>query len=733
MAGTLRPVYGTNLLSNGSFEDYTCNMFGCQFDDWSFPLGISKAEQTDKLDGEVSLRMTTGSMTATLDNAVSLTDDYYVAGTAFVITLNYKLLALPENSSMVLDCYWEPAAGGDADAMKQHDAELLQRVITDAVTGKWETIEVLTTKPAESARLRIRVALDKKTDVLFDAFSVEKEDDTSSEPYITVTPVKLQPVSTTLGETVNFTTLHIEQGNITGTTTFELSGYDPEQFRISATTFPSDQSEIDLIVTYAPTKAGTHTAILNIDNLEHTILFQSVVLQGQCVDPTKQPSISVVPEVLPDFTAVVGWDKLDTFTVISANCPDYVYLRVNHIKGAAFTIDGSMVGRNASSDIVVRFAPQEAGEFESTVTVYSEGVDTIVMTLKGTGIARNESNIDWQTRFQWNESKPLKLLNETFDNISHNKTLKLRGWQNVADVDQRPWWGFDENKTSPKRGTERYAKATAYQYGKESTGTWEMFLVTPALDYKNAEGKIFAFSVMGEYLPEDEITTHLEIYYVDASGEKALFQNLTESFAIPLVSDESNLWRTFFLDLEPYAETMADVFHIAFRYIGPNGGDGAVTYYIDNVSWGRTDLPKITVDPKTIIDSTAVIGQERILAVVNVEGHNLTEEISLGLTGANYNSFNLSTSTLPKEGGSFIVSFLSQEDGDYEAYIFLTSKGATDSYIPLLVRCQLQTGVEDADQPDTRSRKMVRDGQVWIIRDEKVYNISGISQKQINP
>ena len=30
-----------------------------------------------------------------------------------------------------------------------------------------------------------------------------------------------------------------------------------------------------------------------------------------------------------------------------------------------------------------------------------------------------------------------------------------------------------------------------------------MWLVTPALDYQNAPVQVFAFSVMGEYLPEE--------------------------------------------------------------------------------------------------------------------------------------------------------------------------------------------------------------------------------------
>lgn len=552
----------------------------------------------------------------------------------------------------------------------------------------------------------------------------------SGDPYITVTPQSLGTVTANLGETVTYATLHIKQGNVTGTTTFYLTGYNPDQFRLSATSLPADRSEIDLVITYAPTKAGSHSAVLNIDNVNHTVLFQSVSLKGKCVNSAVVPAVSVVPAELPAFSVVAGNEVKDTFTVTAANCKDYVYLRVDHIQGAAFSIDGTMVGKNATQDIVVRFAPKEEGEYQSTVTIYTEDVEDIVITLRGTGVKRDETNIDWLTHFQWDESHPLTRMNETFDNISHNKTLVLDGWQNVAAVDQRPWWGFDEDKTSPKRGTERYAKATTYQYGKDSTGTWEMFLVTPALDYKNAEGKIFAFSVMAEYLPESGSSTALELYYVDATGGKAYFQDLTESVSFPSVDEDNNIWWTYFLNLEPYAETMADVFHIAFRYVGANGGAGAVTYYIDNVSWGRTDLPEIRVEPYTL-DSTVLHGHEKILGIIQVTGRNLTNEITLGLIGANYDSFNLSEGTLPMEGGTFTVSFVGKDDGKHEAYIFLRSKGAVDAFVPLTVYCNTPSGVEDIGTDKTQntkdeSRKLIRDGQVMIIIDNKQYNVSGI-------
>ena len=133
-----------------------------------------------------------------------------------------------------------------------------------------------------------------------------------------------------------------------------------------------------------------------------------------------------------------------------------------------------------------------------------------------------------------------------------------------------------------------------------------MWLVTPALDYKNAASKLFAFSVMGEYLPEEGIEAALEVYYIQP-GATPQFQNLTSSFSIPQTSDEELTWVTFHLDLAPYAATMADVFYMAFRYVGPNGADGAVTYYIDNVSWGRSDLQGIDDVQSNDVQCTKVL------------------------------------------------------------------------------------------------------------------------------
>ena len=257
------------------------------------------------------------------------------------------------------------------------------------------------------------------------------------------------------------------------------------------------------------------------------------------------------------------------------------------------------------------------GDYKSTLTIYSEGAESVVVTLNGTATKASEETIDWQTQFVWDETTPLTRLDEHFDQVEHNKTLVLEGWQNVAAVDQRPWWGFDETKTNLFEGDGKYAKATAYQYGKAMTGEWEMWLVTPALDYKNATNKIFAFSVMGEYLPEEESETVFEVYYIDPAGEgEPFFQNLTESFAIPKISDENLTWFPFYVDLTPYAVTMADVFYMAFRYYGPNGGEGAVTYYVDDVSWGVYE-PSGTEQVSAVSQSKKILRDGKLIILHN--------------------------------------------------------------------------------------------------------------------
>jgi len=720
-----------NLLDNPGFENMSCNFLGCEVKEWNTQLGSATANTSDKYEGvqSVQLKISSSGVNGYINQQVSLPDNEYATGSQFELTIHYKVTTMATGGNLSFDCFWEAAAGGDSEAAAAHEADVLKGEIETAVNSEWQEAKLVTTKPTKTKGLSVGLKFTKGSTVLLDGFSLKYLP--PADAFIEVLPTTIPAFSVNIGELAS-KTIHVRQGNLSAATTFRIGGDDAKHFKLSATSLAADQSDLDLVITYDPQSTGSHRASLIFDNEAHTaILPDMITLNGVCSDPSQQPEITVNPTTLPTFEAVIGETVMQKLNVSSANCTDYVYLRVDHVSPAehgAFTVLESMIAKNFSTDITINFKPQAEGQYQSKITIYTQGAQSVEITLNGSARKATEEDIDWQTAFEWNKVTPVALLDEGFDNVNHNKTLVLDGWQNVAALDERPWWGFDESKTSPVRGDGKYAKATAYQYAKERTGIWETWLITPPLDYKNAAGKTFKFSVMGEYMPDEPEANEaaFEIYYIDPNNsEGVMFQNLTESFSIPLTADENLQWVTFFLDLSDYSETVADVFHMGFRYAGPNGGDGAVTYYVDNISWGRDDLPEIKVTPAYVIDSTSIVGQNKEISTIKVKGSNLTEGISLSVAGANYNRFSLSATELPAEGGDVVISFLGEEEGVHEAYVVLSSKGAPDKYVPLAVRCNgAPTGVDNT-MNQVQNTKVIKNGQLFILRGDKVFTPIG--------
>ena len=618
---------GINLLKNSSFEEYedqSAGLFGnyTDFDEWYRSGGFcTLSETSDVYDGGAAMKLG-GSTAATVYQQVTdLTDAYYDADAPFRLTIHYKALTVKNGGQISLEAYWEHATV--VDELKGHDAAVLQRVLSDTAQSEWQSLVIETTRPQNAKSFMLQFKATANSYVLVDSLSFEALPRTTEEPFITAQPKTLGSVRCELGQSVDFQTIHITHGNVEGATTFELSYTDADQFRLSRTTLGADESECDLIITYAPTRAGTHRAVLNIDNWSHTTLFQSITLNASCTDPAAKPTITVTPSVIPAFETVEGKQVTGVFIVKSENCTDFVHLRVDHVQGQAFTISESLLAKNYESEVTVFFTPLAAGSYQSTVTITSANADTVVLTLNGTASAKSTENIDWTVDFQWDASAPTALLNERFDSAGHNETLVLEGWQNIAALDARPWWGFDEAATTPKRGTERYAKATAYQYGRDSTGIWEMWLVTPALDYRNAPVQVFAFSVMGEYLPEEAGSTTLEVYFIDASDPQKPFFQAFEGLTIPKTTEESGVWVPFVIHLENQSY-IPDAFYMAFRYRGPNGDKGAATYYIDNVSWGVEVAEGINPTPSLPSrEGEKILRDGRLLILRNGKTYNV--------------------------------------------------------------------------------------------------------------
>ena len=534
----VKPEGGTNLLQNSSFEEYTVStspffLGQADFSEWAWSASGITADESDKLDGDVSMHVQPTLANGALDQQVIIGEEY-AAGDLFDLKINYKAKNL-NNGVLKLDCYWEPTSGGDAEKLKQHDADKLQVVLAEEASGEWTELAVTTSKPVGARYLRVRLIVTaKNADVLFDHFSLVQNG-------------------------------HTDPGN-----------------------------------------------------------------------------------------------------------PD----------------------------------------------------------IPGPGEGEEQASDTWTQEFVWDDSEPLKLMIEGFDKIGHNKPFASKGWQNVAAADARPWWGFDAAKTQILEGDGKFVKATAYQFGQESTGNWEMWLVTPALDFKNAASKLFTFKVMGQYLADEDNAAVFEVYYIDASNPSNVFiQDLTDAFAIPATSDENETWRTFFLDLAPYGDNIADVFRMAFRYAGPNGNEGAVTYYVDDVSWGRADLPTISADVTSIAE-TAVLNEVTIVGQIMVTGHNLTSPINVSIKGANYNKFKISSETLPAEGGALAVGFQSDLEGVHEAYLELSSAEAATVFIPMSVLCKAPDGIENVQSDRSGSgadncTKVLHEGQLYILHNGTWHNAQG--------
>ena len=127
---------------------------------------------------------------------------------------------------------------------------------------------------------------------------------------------------------------------------------------------------------------------------------------------------------------------------------------------------------------------------------------------------------------------------EGFDNGTHNKPLQLAGWCNVAEEGTRAWWGYTFPESDISAG-EKVAKVTPYdskvEYGEETP--CKMMLITPALDFKNADSKLFTFSVRGDYLSDNQ-TDMLQLYYLDNEGGE-VYSSPVAGFTMPSTADES--------------------------------------------------------------------------------------------------------------------------------------------------------------------------------------------------
>lgn len=506
-------------------------------------------------------------------------------------------------------------------------------------------------------------------------------------PELTITPTQFEQKGGTVGKTSTYATLHISTKAMPATTTLEITGAGKNMFSLSAESIAAGSAETDIVISYSPTAIGKHSARVLIDCPEVPDLSQGIALSAYAIDEQNPPLVKIDAESIPTFTAKVGETQEFKVNVTTAHLPDYVKAKVSET--GVFRISNSLLMKDAVTPLTITFAPKEAGDFSTNIVFSSLGIDDVIIPLKGHATDKTVEPTKEGDDLPLVSTSPVTLLNEGFNSVERNKPLKLEGWKNLAQQGTRAWWGYTFGNNDESVG-EYVAKATAYdsQVLEGNETSVEMLLVTPALDFKNAASKIFTFRVRGDYL-QDNQTDKLELVYIDTENGN-MYIAPVDGFTMPCTKDESGEWFEYHIDLTD--QNIADTFFMGFRFTSTRGRNNSATYYIDDVTFGRTDIPVIRPDV-TELAFVASQGKDETSDIVNVTTENLTEPIKLTLGGANKSKFTLSTQELNAEGGNFFVQFNSDDLGVHEAYVKLASRGAADKYIALTVNNTTETGI----------------------------------------
>ena len=505
----------------------------------------------------------------------------------------------------------------------------------------------------------------------------------TGEPVLNITEeVLFEGTAAPINVATEYEKLKVEAANLPSAVSIYITGTDGKMFSLSTEEIPAGTSTTDVIVTYTPTAVGKHTARINFESADMPELNNAFTIKTVCIDPANPPTIIVEPMELPQFSAKVGEQQQQTLKVTTKGLPDYGKVKLMGEGEGAFLINNTMLMKEMEQTLTVTFKPKAEGTFTERLEFSALEAETFYVTITGTTTGGADPSDKEGDDLPLTAENPLTLLNENFDNITNNKPVSIEGWKNVAMEGKRAWWGSDADG-------EKTAKVSAYDSSVEigKATPCEMLLVTPPLDFVNSATKMFTFRVMGNLLTEG-MTDLLELCYIDLEGgEMNVFP---VELTMPNIPDLNNEWQEYHLNLE--GQDLADVFFMGFRFKSQLGRENSATYYIDDVTYGRDDLPMITPSVTQLaFESTK--GATTVSEEITLETLNTTEPITLSLGGPNKSKFELTATTLPATGGKFAVKFQSDEIGVHEAYVKVSSRGAADVYIPVSVNNKDNSGI----------------------------------------
>lgn len=286
------------------------------------------------------------------------------------------------------------------------------------------------------------------------------------------------------------------------------------------------------------------------------------------------------------------------------------------------------------------------------------------------------------------DSEPLAVLNETFSDLRHTRILGLKGWQNLTVRGERPFYAWKQKNADQSVVENEVAQISFLKYGVEDRREHESWLISPTLSYKNAQSKDLTFSLMYR----NQTTNGEELfgfYIITEKDGKATPYFLDISEYVPAgVKLESDMWFDYRIDLSKVEGlTIEDKFHVAFSYYSPVGGNAtSLNFMLDDVTFGRTDLPELSVD-NDFIQFVFRPGQEMIPQPLNIYSNRTTAPVTITLAPSTQKKyFKLSSEKLPLEGGALAVGFKSNDSKTHAAALLVQTRGAEPIIVKLLAQ-----------------------------------------------
>ncbi|MEG2239362.1 MAG: choice-of-anchor J domain-containing protein [Bacteroidales bacterium] len=500
-------------------------------------------------------------------------------------------------------------------------------------------------------------------------------------PQIRLNPVNLPTFAAKVDSTVSSVEIKVEGLNLTQEVQIKITGDNANYFTSSVASIPTKNGQTmgSFSIAYQPKVAGRHFANIELSSLGASTQRIEVVGVATANISGNKPNIVLSKDSLMHFTAEVGSKMVDSILLNATDLKDYLHVKLSGEQKGNFLISTSMFGKTVvDAKFKVTYQPKGEGSHTAYVLFFSKEADTVVLVIHGTAIKNGDTTVapDFHTHFVLDTTNPKTKWVQDFSSVLHNQKIEDSIMQNVVLQWNRPWWGYSFKNEAGER-IESAAKATGYVYQQDTTGNCEMWLVTPALDFKNAKEKIFTFRVRGDFMFEHH-SSKIELYYMEKVGD-SVYKSIVP-MPMPSIPDENKTWREFHLDLKD--QNIADIFFMGFRFYGPTGSNSSVVYYIDDVSFGREDLGSITSTTDSLSLRTEVYTQVESAEIV-VKAKNLKQQISISVLGPNAGKFVASKEFLEASGGSFKVTFSPMEEGLHLAYIKLSSAGCPDVIIPM--------------------------------------------------